>query len=395
MKRVGQARRGAGEAADREFMLQALEEAGKGLGRTHPNPAVGAVIVQGGKVVARGYHAKAGLPHAEAVALMAAGARARGATLYSTLEPCDHQGRTPPCTAAILEAGVARVVFASSDPNPLVNGKGLARLRRHGVQVTPHVLRAAADRLNRPFFKAMRQGLPWVTLKAGVTLDGKLATGTGASKWITSEAARAAAAHRLRDRVDAVIVGPGTVKADDPRLTTRIRGGRTPVRVVIDAHLETDPAARVYETGAGRRTVIATLEPRAAKRARPFLRRGVELLQVRANGGHLDLEEFLRALAAEGLLHVLVEGGAGVHAAFLRAGLADEVVLFVAPKLFGHAGLTWSGPLDVASPAEAIALEDLEVERVGPDLMITAAVLPRRGGRHSRVPRSTTLATVK
>lgn len=374
MKRAGPARRGADEPADVGFMLLAIEEAAKGLGRTHPNPAVGAVIVKAGRVIARGYHAKAGLPHAEAVALMAAGARARGATLYSTLEPCDHHGRTPPCTTAILEAGIARVVFASSDPNPLVNGRGLVRLRASGVTVTPHVLQPVADRLNRPFFKAMTRGLPWVTLKAGITLDGKMATGTGASRWVTSEASRAAAAHRLRNRVDAVLVGPGTVKADDPRLTTRLRGGRTPVRVVIDAQLATDPKARVYEVGEGRRTIVATRQSQTARRAQPFLRRGVELLQVPGRGGHVDLEALLRALVADGLLHLLVEGGAGMHSAFLTAGLADEVVLFVAPKLFGAEGLTWSGRLDVKAPARAIQLGELDVERVGPDLMLTAVI---------------------
>ena len=368
----------AADAADVDFMLQAIEEAAKGLGRTHPNPAVGAVIVKDGKVVARGYHAKAGLPHAEAVALVAAGRRAKGATLYSTLEPCDHHGKTPPCTTAILEAGISRVVFASSDPNPLVNGKGVVRLRASGVQVTPHVLRPAADRLNLPFFKAMKRGLPWVTLKAGITLDGKIATGTGASKWVTSEASRTAAAHRLRNRVDAVIVGPGTVKADDPRLTTRIRGGRTPVRVVVDARLSTSPAARVYRTGEGLRTIVATLESPTGRRANPFLRRGVELLQLPGRGGHVELERLLRALVADGLLHVMVEGGAGMHAAFLGAGLADEVVLFVAPKLFGGAGLTWSGLLDVKSPADAILLDDLQVERVGPDLMLVAGITSPR-----------------
>ncbi len=368
----------AAQRHDQRFMAVALEQAARGLGRTHPNPAVGAVLVKGGRVLARGFHAKAGTPHAEVVALRAAGARARGAVLYSTLEPCDHWGRTPPCTQAILEAGVARVVYASSDPNPLVNGKGLRRLRAHGVAVTGGVLREAADALNAPFFKFITTGLPWVTLKAGVTLDGKLATAGGRSKWITSDAARRRA-HELRDRVDAVVVGAGTVAADDPQLTTRLpRDGRTPVRVVLDPSLRTSPRARVYGTGKGLRTLVATLVAPETARARAFSRRGVEVMQVRGRGERLDLEALLRALGKLGLLHVLVEGGSLVHGGFLSAGLADELILFVAPKLFGADGVTWSGPLEVRTPGRAVGLELVGVERCGPDLQVTARFVRRR-----------------
>lgn len=372
---------------DEDFMRCALEEARRGLGRTHPNPAVGAVLVRAGRVVGAGFHARAGQPHAEVMALRAAGAKARGATLYSTLEPCNHHGRTPPCTEAIIAAGIARVVFASSDPNPLVNGKGRRRLQRAGVAVTAHVLEAEADALNRPFFMAMREGRAWVTLKAGVTLDGKLATATGASKWITSAAAREEA-HRLRDRCDAILVGATTVTRDVPRLTTRLPGGRSPARLVLDPRLRTRPSAPVYDDDGVRRVLVTTRA--SAARAGRFVARGVEVWGLAAKGGRLDLAGLLRRLAAEGLFHLLVEGGARTHQGFLEAGLADEVVLFVAPRLFGDGGLGWSGALAVRRPEDALALEGLTARPVGGDLMLTATL--QRG---SSVPRRKKLAAVK
>ncbi len=354
---------------DADFMARALDEARKALGRTHPNPAVGAVLVKGGRVVGAGFHARAGQPHAEIVALRAAGAKARGATLYSTLEPCNHHGRTPPCTEAIIAAGIRRVVYASSDPNPLVDGQGHRRLVQAGLDVTPHVAREEADALNRPFLKAMTTGLPWVTLKAGVTLDGKLATGTRRSKWITSAPAREVA-HQLRDRCDALLVGSTTVRLDDPALTTRLPGGRSPARVVLDPGLETRPRARVYAAD-GVRRILVTSRAGAARTA-AFQRRGVEVWPVASRGQALDLRALLKRLAREGLLHLLVEGGAKVHESFLRAGLADELIVFVAPKLFGDPGLTWTGSLGVSSPARAVQFDELDAVKVGPDLMLTA-----------------------
>jgi diaminohydroxyphosphoribosylaminopyrimidine deaminase/5-amino-6-(5-phosphoribosylamino)uracil reductase len=271
------------------------------------------------------------------------------------------------------------VVYGSADPNPLVNGKGRRRLVRAGIAVTPHVLRDEADALNRPFLKAMTTGRAWVTLKAGITLDGKLATGTGRSKWITSEAAREEA-HRLRDRADAILVGATTVRRDDPALTTRLPGGRSPARLVLDPNLSTSPKAKLYApTGGTRRIVVTTAA--AADRASAFLRRGVEVWPLAVKRGRLDLDGLLVRLAHEGLLHLLVEGGALVHQSFLRAGLADEVVLFVAPKLFGDPGLTWTGALGVERPKQAVRLEGLEARPVGPDLMITARLRARARSR--------------
>ena len=326
-------------------MRLALIEAEKGRGRTHPNPVVGAVIVRGGRVIARAHHEKAGLPHAEVNALRKAGARARGADLYVTLEPCNHQGRTPPCTEALLAAGVKRVFYGSTDPNPLVDGRGGRRLSRAGVEVRGGVLRAACDASNEPWFKFITRGLPFVVLKAAITLDGKLAGRPSASSSgglrhashvapqpISSELSRALV-HRWRDQLDAILVGAGTVRADDPRLTVRgIRGGRNPVRVVLGMP---PPRAKLLEQPG--ETIVAKGPLRAV----------------------------LRDLAKRGLTSVLVEGGANVHGEFLRTGLWDELRLFIAPKIFGSQALSWAG-LDLARD-----LDLRSVARLGPDLLLT------------------------
>ncbi len=355
------------------FMRIALEEAAKGLGRTSPNPVVGAVLVKGGRIIARGYHKKAGTAHAEVVALEAAGSKAKGADLYTTLEPCDHYGRTPPCSLAILEAGVRRVICASADPNPQVSGKGVARLRRAGVKVLTGVLKEEADTLNRPFFKVMRTKLPWVTLKAAVTLDGKLATATGDSRWVTGEPARAWV-HRLRDAVDVILVGANTVRMDDPKLTTRLPGGggKDALRVVVDSHLRLSPSYTIFTQRSPARTVIATLEDPEGRKARPFLAQGVEVWQVRQKAGLVDLKALLRRIAKNGLNHVLVEGGADMYGSFLRGHLADALALFLAPKLIGSPGLSWAGDLGVKEMAQAVSVSDLTFERHGEDVLLQA-----------------------
>ncbi|MFP2930397.1 bifunctional diaminohydroxyphosphoribosylaminopyrimidine deaminase/5-amino-6-(5-phosphoribosylamino)uracil reductase RibD [Pyxidicoccus sp. 3LG] len=355
------------------FMRIALEEAAKGLGRTSPNPVVGAVLVKGGRIIARGYHKKAGTAHAEVVALEAAGSRAKGADLYTTLEPCDHYGRTPPCSLAIIEAGVRRVICASSDPNPQVSGKGVARLRRAGVKVLTGVLQEEADKLNRPFFKVMRTGLPWVTLKAAVTLDGKLATATGDSRWVTGEKARAWV-HQLRDSVDVILVGANTVRKDDPKLTTRLPGGggKDPLRVVVDSHLRLSPGYTVFTQRSPARTVIATLEDPEGRKARRFLAQGVEVWQVRQKAGRVDLKALMRRIAKGGLNHVLVEGGAELYGSFLRGHHADALALFLAPKLIGSPGLSWAGDLGVKEMSQAVAVSDLSFERYGDDILLQA-----------------------
>ncbi|PTL82420.1 bifunctional diaminohydroxyphosphoribosylaminopyrimidine deaminase/5-amino-6-(5-phosphoribosylamino)uracil reductase RibD [Vitiosangium sp. GDMCC 1.1324] len=361
------------------FMRMALEEAAKGLGRTSPNPVVGAVLVKSGRVIARGYHRRAGTAHAEVVALEAAGTKARGADLYTTLEPCDHYGRTPPCSQAILDAGVRRVIVGSSDPNPKVNGKGVARLRRAGVEVLTGVLKDEADRLNRPFFKAMSTRLPYVTLKAAVTLDGKLATATGDSRWVTGEQARERV-HRLRDQVDVILVGANTVRKDNPQLTTRLPegDGKDPVRVVVDSHLSLSSKLTIFTQRSPARTVVATLEDPAGRKAKRFLAAGAEVWRMPEKNGRVSLEPLMRRLAKEGLNHVLVEGGAEMYGSFLRAELADELLLFVAPKLIGSEGLSWTGSLGVKQMARALTVGKLSFEQVGDDLLIRARLSESR-----------------
>jgi diaminohydroxyphosphoribosylaminopyrimidine deaminase/5-amino-6-(5-phosphoribosylamino)uracil reductase len=355
------------------FMRLALEEAAKGLGRTSPNPVVGAVLVKGGRIIARGYHRRAGTAHAEVVALEAAGVKARGADLYTTLEPCDHYGRTPPCSQAVLEAGVRRVIVGSADPNPKVNGKGIARLRRAGVEVLTGILQEEADKLNRPFFKAVNTGLPHVTLKAAVTLDGKMATATGDSRWVTGEEARAWV-HRLRDQVDVILVGANTVRLDNPQLTTRLPdgGGKDPVRVVVDSHLRLSPKLKVFTQRSPARTVVVTLEDPAGRKAKRFHDAGAEVWQGQEKEGRVDLKALLRRIAKEGLNHVLVEGGAEMYGSFLREKLADELALFIAPKLIGSEGLSWAGELGVKQMTQALSLENLTVQKLGEDLLLQA-----------------------
>ncbi len=357
------------------FMRLALREARRGLGHTSPNPAVGAVLVRNGRVIARGHHARAGAPHAEVVAIRRAGARARGADLYTTLEPCNHWGRTPPCSLAILEAGVKRVFAGSRDPNPLVDGRGLKRLRRAGVRVVTDVLRRECDALNAGWFRFITAGRPHVTLKAAVTLDGKIAARGGDSRWVTGPEARAEA-HRLRDRADAILVGAGTARADDPRLTARLPGGhgRDPLRLVLDSRLRLPATLRLFRRRSGAPTLVAHIS------GRPRPRRGVEYLRCRSKGGRVDLRDLLARLAARGVVNLLVEGGAEVHASFLKERLADRVVLFVAPTVVGGDGVSWSGALGTRRMADALRLVDVEVGRAGEDLVVSGRLAPPERG---------------
>jgi len=346
-------------------MSLALREASRGLGRTAPNPAVGAVLVRGGRVVGRGHHARAGSPHAEIEALRAAGGRARGADLYTTLEPCNHFGRTPPCSVAVIEAGVARVFVGSRDPNPLVNGKGSSRLRRAGVEVVAGPLQAECDALNAPWFRFIASGRPFVTLKVAATLDGRIATAAGDSRWVSGPEARAWV-HRLRDRVDAVLVGRGTALADDPRLTTRLPGGggRDPLRVVLDTGLALPASLRLFRQRSAARTLVLHA---AARRRR--LGPGVDLQRCPRGPGGLDLGAALALLAARGVVHLLVEGGGAVAASLLAAGLVDRLALVLAPRVLGG-GLGWGGEAGPATMAGALRLRHLTVERLGEDLLL-------------------------
>ncbi len=349
-------------------MRRALDLARSVLGRTSPNPAVGAVVLYDDQIVGEGATRPPGGDHAEVVALRAAGSRARGATLLVTLEPCNHVGRTPACTTAILRAGIARVVVAVRDPNPGVRGAALEHLRSHGVEVATGLEREAASELNFGFFKLAANGRPFVTLKWAMTLDGKIAGPAGGGA-ITGRRARAEV-HALRDASDAILIGSGTARIDDPRLTVRPAppDGRQPVRVVLDSGATLAPRARMLREP-GQTLVIATAAASAARR-RALGAAGADVLVSAADqAGRVDPDAMLRELGARGLTSVLVEGGARVHAAFLDAGVVDRVVVFVAPHIMG-AGVAAIAERAAEPHGAPVSLDDATVRTLGPDVMI-------------------------
>jgi len=371
---------------DEAAMRLALREARRASGRTHPNPPVGAIVYRGARVLGRGATRSVGGPHAEIVALRAAvrrhGAAAlRGARLAVTLEPCCHVGRTGPCSRAILEAGIARVIAGHRDPNPRVGGRGLRALRAGGIEVTTGVLEAECRAQHRGFVSVMERGRPFVVLKLAASLDGRIATAAGESRWITGPAARAAV-HALRARSDAVAVGSGTALADDPELSAR-RGARVlrrPWRVVFDARLRVPPELRLFSDGFASRTLVVAAAGAPTARRRALERTGARVLELRGGRGHgrasLDLEAALRRLAAEGLSEILVEGGGTLAAALLRAGLVDELHWFVAPILLGGDGVPALGPLAIARLADAPRLAEARWRRLaGGDLHLVVRLV--------------------
>jgi diaminohydroxyphosphoribosylaminopyrimidine deaminase / 5-amino-6-(5-phosphoribosylamino)uracil reductase len=356
-------------------MRRALGLAEQARGLTSPNPLVGAVVVRAGEVVGEGAHQAAGRPHAEIEAIAVAGARARGATLYVTLEPCAHHGRTPPCAPAVIAAGVSRVVAAMGDPNPLVAGRGFAMLRAAGIPVELGLLAEDAAQQNRVFLTAMREKRPHVTLKAAASLDGRLADVHGASRWITGEVARARA-HRLRAESDAIVVGIGTVLRDDPRLDVRLEEPwpREPLRVVLDSSARTPPQARILAAGIPARTVIAVGQSAPVERVERLRAAGATLLTCPGGDGRVDPRGLLAALFAQDVRAVLVEGGGEVHATFLEAGLVDRVAVFLAPIFLGGReapAVVMGHGLDLKSAAR---LGPLSVTALGPDLLVEADV---------------------
>ena len=354
-------------------MALALALAERGAGRTSPNPMVGAVLVKDGAVIGQGWHQRCGALHAEREALAACTADPAGATLYVTLEPCCHQGRQPPCTDAILAAGIARVVVGSGDPNPLVAGKGLDILRAHGVRVEAGVLREACDALNRVFFHYIRTRRPYVVLKYAMTLDGKTATRTGASRWITGEEARRRV-HRDRGRYAAILVGVGTALADDPLLTCRAEGGRNPLRVVCDSALRLPLGSNLVKTAREVPTVVAAARAEPARRA-ALEAAGCRVWDLPGPDGRVDLPALLDRLGQEEIDSVLVEGGAAMAGAFLDAGLVQRVQAYIAPKLFGGAEAPAPvGGTGVSLPAEALRLEGLTVTPLGDDILLEGEV---------------------
>ena len=354
-----------------QAMRRALELARRGLGNTWPNPAVGCVLVHGARIVGEGWTQPGGRPHAEVVALDEAGARARGAMAYVTLEPCAHTGKTPPCAVALAEAGVARVVIALEDPDPRVSGGGRAILQRAGIAIDDGLMMREAAELNAGFLSRIRRGRPWLTLKLASTLDGRIALASGESRWITGEAARRHA-HELRAEADAVLVGAGTVRADDPMLDVRhgISDPRPPVRIIADPRLTLPPESRLAQS-AGQQPVWALHGPAApAEAAARLSGLGVRTIECALDAdGALDMAAALARLGDEGLTRVLCEGGGRLAAALVRAGLVDELELLTAGKLIGGDGIPNMGPLGLERLADAPQFEIAESRVIGGDLM--------------------------
>lgn len=352
-------------------MRAALALARRNLGGTWPNPSVGCVIVREGRVVGRGWTQRGGRPHAETVALAHAGPAAAGATAYVTLEPCSHHGQTPPCAAALVKAGIARVVVAMQDPDPRVAGAGLATLKQAGLAVETDVLAAEAAEVNAGFFLRVREGRPLVTLKLATTLDGRIATHRGESRWITGEAARHRG-HSLRAQHDAIMVGVGTALADDPELTCRLPGltARSPVRVVIDPRLRLSLTAKLVRSAATLPTWIVAFPDADADRRQAFIDSGVELVDVPAiSADHPDTFAMMQALAERGITRVLVEGGGRVAAALLGDGVVDRIVWFRSGKIIGGDGVPAAAAFGIDRLADAPHFERRRVELCGEDVM--------------------------
>ncbi len=360
------------ENSDVKFMRRALFLA-QSRGRwVSPNPKVGAVLVKAGHIIGEGGHSRFGGPHAEVLALRQAGARAKGATLYVTLEPCSHHGKTPPCADALIKAGIQKVVAAMRDPFPLVRGKGFQKLRRAGITVQTGLLEKEARQMNRSFIFAVTRGRPWVRLKAAMSLDGKIAAVSGRSRWITGSHARQRA-HELRVQCDAILVGSGTALTDNPFLTVRFPGfyreDGWPLRVVLDSNLRISPRANLFKGKA--KTVVFTSPGAPRGREKALVQRGAAVFRVPLRRKVLSLKAVLKVLHSLQVRSLLVEGGGEIHASFLREKLADEVALFVSPKILGGKGPTWVGGPGIENPNNAPYLKDVKIERIGQDFLMT------------------------
>ncbi|MFJ8237088.1 bifunctional diaminohydroxyphosphoribosylaminopyrimidine deaminase/5-amino-6-(5-phosphoribosylamino)uracil reductase RibD [Ureibacillus sp. NPDC094379] len=363
---------------DQDYMQLALQLAATAKGNTNPNPIVGAVLVKNGVIVGTGLHRKAGEPHAEVHAFNMAGEHAKGATLYVTLEPCSHYGKTPPCAKLVIESKVSRVVVATTDPNPSVAGRGIRMIEDAGIEVEVGILEKEARKLNERFIHNMLTSRPFVISKFAMTADGKIATHTGHSKWITGEESRHQV-HELRDEVDAILVGVGTVLADNPSLTTRLpeRIGKNPIRIILDSNLRIPLNAIVLQTEEAKTIIVTSTEVDTSK-VKAVEEKGATVLAVSKDEHGLNLDEMLSRLYEMGITDVLVEGGGEINASFLRAGLINKYFIYIAPKLIGgkNSKTPFTGE-DVDTMDDALQLEFDDVEKVGEDLCIIA--YPKQG----------------
>ncbi len=358
---------------DQDWMHRALNLAVRGEGWTSPNPMVGAVIVKNGKMIGEGWHEKCGALHAERHALFRCSEDPAGATMYVTLEPCCHVGRQPPCTQAIIEAGIRRVVIGSADPNPVVAGQGIQILRQAGIEITENVLRKECDKINQVFFHYILNKKPYVAMKYAMTMDGKIACYTGESKWVTGEDARAHV-HRLRHRYRAIMAGVGTVLTDDPMLNCRIPNGRNPIRVICDSSLRTPLTSQLVRTASQIPTILATANV-DSERARPYLDAGCTVLILPGSDGKVDLSALMTELGKLEIDSVLLEGGGTLNWSMLKAGLVQQVYTYLSPKLFG--GADAKTPIEgegFTAPNHAVQLCNSQITRIGSDFLIESEV---------------------
>ena len=360
---------------DQNYMLQAIQLAKQGEGWTNPNPMVGAVIVKNGRIIGKGYHKKCGELHAERNAIASLTESAEGATIYVTLEPCCHYGKTPPCTEAIIEQKIKRVVIGSRDPNPKVSGKGIKMLQEAGIEVIEDFMREECDRLNPVFFHYITTKTPYVVMKYAMTLDGKIATKTGASKWITGEAARAEVQH-MRHRYMGIMAGIGTVLADDPMLNVRVDGWKSPIRILCDSGLRIPLDGQIVKSAGKYRTIVAYADSENTEAKRKRLHEmGVETICCPDENNQVDLKKLMKYLGEEGIDSILLEGGGTLNDSALRAGIVQEVQAFIAPKLFG--GMNSKTPVEgigVRFPSEAVKLKCTDICQIGEDIRITCQV---------------------
>lgn len=358
---------------DRQYMKMALELAQKGMGFTAPNPMVGAVIVKNGRIIGQGYHRKYGGLHAEREALAACTEEPEGASIYVTLEPCCHYGKQPPCVNAILEAGIRRVIIGSSDPNPLVAGKGIRILKDRGIEVTENILKEECDKLNEAFFYYIQNKKPYVVMKYAMTMDGKIAAYTGESKWVTGEAARIHVQEQ-RLKYTGIMVGVGTVLADDPMLTCRLENSRNPVRIICDSHLRTPLTSKIVRTAATIPTILAS-SSKDQQKIKNYEELGCQVLYVPEKNGHIDLNRLMELLGAAKIDSILLEGGGSLNWSALECGIVQKVQTYIAPKLFG--GEEAKTPVEgkgFPDPASAVLLKNSEIIRLGDDFLIESEV---------------------
>ena len=358
---------------DRQYMKMALELAQKGMGFTAPNPMVGAVIVKNGRIIGQGYHRKYGELHAEREALAVCTEEPKGASIYVTLEPCCHYGKQPPCVNAILEAGIRRVIIGSSDPNPLVAGKGIRILKDHGIEVTENILKEECDKLNEAFFYYIQNKKPYVVMKYAMTMDGKIAAYTGESKWVTGEAARIHVQEQ-RLKYTGIMVGVGTVLADDPMLTCRLENSRNPVRIICDSHLRTPLTSKIVRTAETIPTILAS-SSKDQQKIKNYEELGCQVLYVPEKNGHIDLNRLMELLGAAKIDSILLEGGGSLNWSALESGIVQKVQTYIAPKLFG--GEEAKTPVEgkgFPDPASAVLLKNSEIIRLGDDFLIESEV---------------------